>query len=268
MTELLLAGDLGDFLASAGGKLLVTAIIVLLSVGIVAALYRWVFKYLIDFAVGAFVSFVTLPLVLLIAIVSAVHIIKKEEYEDIFTETAVAGRKGKRVILHSFTVRNDETGELTSFGAFLHKTKLEYLPAFYDLALFRRSIVGVRPLSLTDEKFVNEEDYARFNAPIGLLNPLILRDGKEELTYEDMFAADARYAQKITLWGDLKVVVIAFLNFVRGDKKHAAGETEERSYAQALLERGEITAEDLAEAQAEDEEDADAAETEGADVAE
>lgn len=256
MIDCVLAGDFGDFLASAGGKLLFGSLTVVLSLCIVAVLYRWVFKYLFDFAVGAFLSVLTLPVVLVLSIVSAVHIIKKEEYEDIFAETVVAGRKGKKTVLHSFTVCNAETGELTSFGAFLRKTKLEHLPAFWDLALLRRSIVGVKALSLTDEKFVGAEDYDRFNARIGLLNPLVLGEKKgETLTYEEMFAVDVDYAKKISFWTDLKVVFLSFLNFVRGDKRNLFGETAEKTYVQALLDRGEITAEDAAEAESEEEED-------------
>lgn len=258
MIDCILAGDFGDFLASAGGKLLFGTLIVVLSVCIVAVLYRWVFKYLFDFAVGAVLSVVTLPLVLVLSIISAVHIIKKEEYDDIFTETIVAGRKGKRTVLHSFTVLSDRTGELTSYGVFLRKTGLEHLPALWDLALLRRSIVGVKALSPTDEKFVDAEHYDRFNARIGLLNSLVLRDGKEEsLTYEEMFAWDMRYAQKVSLWTDLKVVFVFFLDFVRGDKRNIFGESLDQSYAQVLVARGEITAEDVAEAEAEeaDEED-------------
>lgn len=253
MIDCILAGDFGDFLASAGGKLLFGTLIVVLSVCIVAVLYRWVFKYLFDFVVGAVLSVVTLPIVLVLSIISAVHIIKKEEYDDIFTETIVAGRKGKRTVLHSFTVLSEQTGELTSYGAFLRKTGLEQLPALWDLVLLRRSIVGVKALSPTDEKFVDAEHYDRFNARVGLLNSLVLRDGKEEsLTYEEMFAWDMRYAQKVSLWTDLKVVFVSFLNFVRGDKRNIFGESQGQSYAQVLVARGEITAEDVAEAEAED----------------
>ncbi len=253
MNGLLLAADLGDFLSQWYGILLFALIDAAIAVVIVAVTYRWVFKYVFDFLSGLVAAVVTSPIWLTVIVLSRRHIIKTKEYAHVFARRTAIGRNGKKITLHSFTVRRDD-GEYTRLGEFLHKTGIERLPAVFDLLTLRVSLVGVRPLSAVDEKFVSGEDYARFAARPGFVNPLVLyTDGKKEISYEAMFDADKRYvSEKYAFFIDVAVLVTLLVRKIRGEKTALKGEIAEKGYAEALLARGEIAPEDYAAACAEE----------------
>ena len=246
MNGLLLAADLGDFLSQWYGILLFALIDAAIAVVIVAVTYRWVFKYVFDFLSGLVAAVVTSPIWLTVIVLSRRHIIKTKEYAHVFARRTAIGRNGKKITLHSFTVRRDD-GEYTRLGEFLHKTGIERLT-------LRVSLVGVRPLSAVDEKFVSGEDYARFAARPGFVNPLVLyTDGKKEISYEAMFDADKRYvSEKYAFFIDVAVLVTLLVRKIRGEKTALKGEIAEKGYAEALLARGEIAPEDYAAACAEE----------------
>lgn len=258
MIENLLAFDAGDFFAAWYGVLTLVILYTAAFVMLVTLAYRPFFKNFFDFLLGLVASVVTLPVSLVIIIVSGVHIIKTNEYASVFTVRYVAGKNGKKTGLHTFTVQANLTGELTELGRFLRRTGLEKLPLVYDLLLLRVSLVGVKPVSLADEKFVSEEDYRRFGAKIGIFNPLLIYDktSEEELTYEEMFFSDGLYAEKIGLFKDISILFTAFLRRIRGEKENLFGEAAEREYCDVLLERGEIDREvyNLAHVETEEEE--------------
>lgn len=254
MNAFLLAADLGDFLSTWYGILLFAVIDIVIAVIIVAVTYRWVFKYVFDFLAGLVAAIVTSPVWLVVIALSRVHMIKTNEYKHLFARRTVAGRGGKRIVLHSFTVKDDLNGEYTRLGEILHKTGIEKLPIVFDLLLLRVSLVGVRPLSVVDEKFVSGEDYARFSARPGFVNPALLyAGGKKELSYADMFESDARYAaEKYGFFVDIAVLVTLLVRKIRGERAALTGEPAEKSYAEILFENGEISAADYAAALAEE----------------
>jgi lipopolysaccharide/colanic/teichoic acid biosynthesis glycosyltransferase len=241
--------DAGDFLSSWIGVLIFVLVDVAIAVAIVALLYKYFFKYLFDFLIALAGSVITSPLALVVIILSKRHIIKTNEYTTVFNKTTVAGKGGKKVVLHSFTVCSAVTGELTELGAFLRKSRIENLPRLYDMLICRLALVGVKPLSLVDEKFVAEEDYGRFSVRPGFLNPLyIYPSDEEQKTYEEMFDSDKAYVAKIGLFTDVHVIVSALLGKIRGEKRDIYGETREKEYSKVLLERGEISLGDYEEA--------------------
>lgn len=245
----ILASNASNFFSESYALTVFICIDVILAFIIMVVAYRWVFKYVFDFLVGFLISLVTLPVWLTVAIISKVHIIRKNEYASIFTYRYVAGKKGKPVKIYSFTVLNSLSGELTKLGKFLRKTRIEKLPAVFSLLSLRISIVGVSPLSLIDEKFISEEDYVRFSVRPGFISPLSsMSESAQTFTYEDMFALDKRYVEKYGFFGDLRILLMPFINKIRGEKKDVFGEISQKTYAQVLLERGEITDEDYAEA--------------------
>ena len=224
---------------------------VVIALLLIAVCYRQTFKPLMDFICGLTAAVVIMPVFLTVLLISFIHVLRTNEYTSVFTARPFAGKNGKRVNSYTFTVESSLTGELTKFGKFLRRTRLEKLPVIYDLLFLKRSIVGVKPLSLNDEKFVSGEDYRRFKARPGFFNPLYAfsRTAGQKVTYEDMFFWDAHYAKKCSLLGDLRIIFTALLRKARGEKNDEVfGETGEKSYCEVLLERGEIEPSDYAEA--------------------
>lgn len=250
----LLAADFADFLATWYGKTIFVIADVLIALLIVAVLYRPFFKGFFDFTVGLLLSVVTSPVWIVIAIVSKVQAVKTGEYKHVFKKTYYAGKRGKRFALYSFTVERDEDGQLTPLGAFLRRTGLEKLPYVFALVTLRYSLVGVKPIGMVDEKFVAEEDYERFLARPGMCNPLALQGKKKDLTYEEMFVSDIRYAKKYGFFRDVAILFLTLVHTVRGDGNDSFGEAGREEYARVLLDRGEIDRGDYDEAVAEEEE--------------
>jgi lipopolysaccharide/colanic/teichoic acid biosynthesis glycosyltransferase len=250
MINNLLSSGVGDFLSSWIGVLIFVLVDVLIAVAIIAIMYKYVFKYLFDFVIALIGSIITSPLALVVIILSKRHIIKTNEYTTVFSKTVVAGKGGKKVTLHSFTVCSELTGEITKLGAFLRKTRIENLPRLYDMLFFKLALVGVKPLSAVDEQFVAEEDYIRFSVRPGLINPLYIYPTEEgrKRTYDDMFNSDKTYAENVGLFTDLRVLLIAAIGKIRGEKRDIYGEVKEKEYAPLLLERGEISLGDYEEA--------------------
>lgn len=251
MLQSILASDFADFLTNWYGILLFVLIDVAVALLIVVVTYRWFFKYFFDWIFAFCAAVVTSPVWLTVAAASKVHIIKTNEYASVLTTRFVAGKNGRTVALHSFTVTDAIDGNLTKLGKFLKKTGIEKLPALFDVLTFRTSFVGVKPLSVTDEKFIAEQDYDRFSARPGYVNPL-LTTTDNEATYEEMFQSDKRYAEKGGFFTDVRIIFTALVRKIRGESNALRGEIAEKDYANVLLERGEITEEDYAEARAEE----------------
>lgn len=249
----LLASDLADFLSSWYGILIFVLIDIAVALLIIVVLYRWFFKYFFDFIIGLLATAVTSPVWLVTAIVSKVNIVRTNEYQKVFTTRLVAGKGGKTIRLHSFTVVDGVNGELTNIGKVLRDTHIEKLPAVFDLLSMRMSIVGVKPLSITDEKFIYDVDYDRFAARPGYVNPLVTAgDNTPEPTYEDMFHSDKTYAAKCGFFRDIGILLTALVHKIRGDKRRVLGEATDKDYVDVLLERGEISQETYDEARAEE----------------
>ena len=253
MNGFLLAAGMGDFLTEWYGVLIFVLLDVLIACLIVAVTYRVFFKYALDFLCGLVAAAVTSPVWLTVTVLSYMHMIKTNADKSVFARRYIAGKNGRKIALHAFTVRGDLDGEYTRLGEFLHRTGIEKLPAVFDLLTLRMSLVGVTPLSPVDEKFVGEEDYARFSVRPGFVRPPVRTAARGgEVTYEDLFRAEKEYAAKYGFFTDVGILWGLFLRLIRGEKRKNTGETSEMSYAAALLARGEITAEDYAAALAEE----------------
>lgn len=248
MTFNLLSYDLGDFLSQWYGILLFALIDVAIGITIIAILYKYFFKALFDFIFGFLASVVTLPLALVLGIISKRHSKKNPAYNNrVFVKKKLIGKKGKPFNVYAFKVAEDEKGVPSDkYSAFLRKSGLEHLPQIYNLALLHYSIVGVKALTPLDEKFVTEEDYPRFNVRPGFINPLYdyEKEGTESLSYEEMFFCDKQYAKTISLFKDVKILLLAAVSAIRGDKRDLYGEAAQDEYGKLLLQKGEISRED------------------------
>lgn len=256
MSNLLAAMDLGDFISSWYGTLFFVIFDIAVIVFVLTVFYKWFFKYLIDFIFGVSLSIMTLPITIAVAIAIKVLAIRDGEYGKIFASEYIAGKNGKIVKLHSYATFDPQTGELTTVGKILRKFGIENIPRFYDLLILRMSLIGVEPLCMTDEKFISESDYDRFNARPGFINPLNVYEKEDdgEITYEDMFYSDIRYAKNISIYRDLKIVFAELIHEIRGEEEEELfGVIHRMSYSEVLLERGEIAREDYEEARAEEE---------------
>lgn len=134
----------------------------------------------------------------------------------IFTQKR-PGKDEKVFKLYKFrtmTDERDEDGELlpdterlTKFGRFLRSTSLDELPEAFNILFGQMSIVGPRPLAVQYLPYYTEEEQHRHDVRPGL-SGLAQVNGRNGLQWEDRFAYDLEYVNKITFLGDLNIILL------------------------------------------------------------
>jgi lipopolysaccharide/colanic/teichoic acid biosynthesis glycosyltransferase len=111
------------------------------------------------------------------------------------------------------TDERDENGNLlpddvrlTKFGKFLRSTSLDELPEAFNILKGDMSVIGPRPLLVKYLPLYNEEQKKRHDVRPGL-SGLAQVKGRNTVSWEQKFAYDVEYAEKITFFGDTKIIL-------------------------------------------------------------
>ncbi len=96
---------------------------------------------------------------------------------------------------------------LNGYGKFLRATSLDELPELVNILIGDMSIVGPRPLAVVYLPYYTEEERRRHDVRPGLTG-LAQVNGRNALTWEERFAYDLQYIEKITLWRDIKILFL------------------------------------------------------------
>ncbi len=104
-------------------------------------------------------------------------------------------------------INNDP--RVTKFGWLIRKTSLDELPQLFNILKGDMSIVGNRPLPLYEAEQLTRDIWAkRFLAPAGLTGLWqVTKRGKNEMSTEERIGLDINYAEKHSLWFDLKIIL-------------------------------------------------------------
>ena len=113
----------------------------------------------------------------------------------------------------SMTNARDENGELlpdevrlTSFGKKLRASSLDELPELFNILKGDMSVVGPRPLSEVYLPFYTEKEHHRHDVRPGLTG-LAQVNGRNNLSWEEKFAYDLQYINKISFSGDATILL-------------------------------------------------------------
>ena len=113
----------------------------------------------------------------------------------------------------SMTDARDENGELlpddvrlTSFGKKLRASSLDELPELFNILNGDISVVGPRPLSEVYLPFYTEKEHHRHDVRPGLTG-LAQVNGRNNLSWEEKFAYDLQYINKISFSGDATILL-------------------------------------------------------------
>ena len=116
----------------------------------------------------------------------------------------------------SMTNKKDENGNLlpesqrlTKAGVFLRNSSLDELPELWSIFIGKMSIVGPRPMPTYYGPYFKEDERKRHSVRGGLIPPDSL-SGKAVTTYEEQFEYECYYADNISLWLDIKVILKTF----------------------------------------------------------
>jgi lipopolysaccharide/colanic/teichoic acid biosynthesis glycosyltransferase len=128
------------------------------------------------------------------------------------------GKDEKIFKLYKFrtmTDARDKNGELlpdevrlTKFGKLLRSTSLDELPEAFNIIRGEMAVLGPRPLALQYLSFYNENEKHRHDVRPGL-SGLAQVNGRNAVNWEEKFAYDIEYVNKITFWGDVKIILLS-----------------------------------------------------------
>jgi undecaprenyl phosphate N,N'-diacetylbacillosamine 1-phosphate transferase len=99
---------------------------------------------------------------------------------------------------------------ITPFGSFLRKSSIDELPSLINVLKGDMALVGPRPLLIEYLPLYSKEHRKRHLIRPGLSGFAQIR-GRNSLTWKQKFDYDLEYINKMSLFFDLKIIVITFL---------------------------------------------------------
>lgn len=173
-------------------------------------MYAKCFKRVFDFLLSLIALSVLSPVFLVLIILGAV----KMRGNPFFTQ-ARPGRNEKifkLIKFRSMTNKKDKDGNLlpdeqrlTKYGKILRSTSLDELPELVNILVGQMAIIGPRPLAVQYLPYYNEQERRRHSVRPGLTGMAQVH-GRNATTWEDRFAYDIAYVDRITLCGDIKIL--------------------------------------------------------------
>lgn len=138
----------------------------------------------------------------------------------------------------SMTDQRDENGNLlpddvrlTQFGRLLRSTSLDELPELFNILKGDMAVIGPRPLLVEYLPYYSAEEKHRHDVRPGL-SGLAQVHGRNAITWEDKFAWDLKYVERITFLNDAAIVIETIAKTVkRSDilvgKQHKVGRLDD-----------------------------------------
>ena len=125
------------------------------------------------------------------------------------------GKDEKPFKLYKFRTMTDETDangvplpdevRLTSFGKKLRSSSLDELPELINIIRGDMAVVGPRPLLVKYLPYYTEEQHRRHSVRPGLTG-YAQAHGRNTVNWDDKFAMDVKYSEKITFLSDVKII--------------------------------------------------------------
>ena len=150
----------------------------------------------------------------------------------------------------SMTDARDENGNLlpdevrlTKFGKFLRSTSLDELPEAFNILKGDMSVIGPRPQLVRDMLFMTPEQRMRHSVRPGLSGLAQVR-GRNAISWEGKLATDLEYIQKITFWGDVKIILLTVKKFLCREDISAEGMETAEDFGDYLLRQGSVDTEE------------------------
>jgi len=196
-------------------------------------------KRLLDISISLLIMVVLLPVFAIIIV--AIRISSKGP--AVFKQER-AGKNGKPFMFYKFRTMNldvdpfgasPKSGEdprLTKVGRFLREYSLDELSQLFNILKGDMSIVGPRPLYVSQMSEWNERQKKRLLVKPGLTG-LAQISGRGELTREEKLELDVKYVETASFSADIKII-LATIAQVFGRKS-----IYEKKYSQTEETRGE-----------------------------
>lgn len=191
-------------------------------------MYRHFFKRLLDIVISLVAMLILLPVYLIIAIVVRINM----GSPILFSQERI-GKNEKPFKLYKFrtmTNAKDENGNLldeehrhTKFGDALRSLSLDELPELWAIFIGQMSLVGPRPLPTYYGPYFYKHERKRHTVRGGLIPPDGLC-GETTPDWETQLKYDVEYAEKVSLWLDIKVIFMTFVIIFKRIKNNYGSE--------------------------------------------
>ena len=213
-------------------------------------MYSIFLKRFFDFVLSFIAIIVLSPILLVLAVIGAVAM----KGNPFFTQKR-PGRVDKKtgqekifrlVKFRTMSNAKDKDGNLlpdeirlNKYGKFLRSTSLDELPELFNILVGHMAIVGPRPQLVRDMVFMTDEQRCRHSVRPGLTG-LAQVSGRNNITWEKKFEYDLEYIKNITLFGDIKIILLTALKVFRREDTVREGTVSDIDFGDYLLERGEV----------------------------
>lgn len=132
---------------------------------------------------------------------------------------------------------------LNKYGKNLRATSCDELPELINILKGDMSIVGPRPQLVRDMVFMTDEQRRRHTVRPGLTG-LAQVNGRNSIGWEDRLAWDLKYIEKITFFGDIKIILKTVISVFKRDGITEENLATSEDLGDYLLNCGEVSAED------------------------
>lgn len=215
-------------------------------------MYAKFFKRLFDFTLSLLALLVLAPILAILSVIGAIAM----KGNPFFVQKR-PGRKrkdGKERIFNLIKFRTmsnakDKDGNLLAdeirlnkYGKFLRSTSLDELPELLNIIKGDMAIVGPRPQLVRDMTFMTSEQRHRHNVRPGLTG-LAQINGRNNITWEQKFEYDLEYLRKITLLGDVKILLQTVGKVLKRSDTVREGTSSDMDLGDWLMKEGKITRE-------------------------
>lgn len=207
-------------------------------------MYARCFKRAFDFCLSLLALLVLSPLLLLLTVTGAIAMRgdpffrqpRPGKNERIFYLIKFRSMNGKRDAAGALL---PDEARLTRYGRFLRKTSLDELPSLFNVLAGQLAIVGPRPQLVRDMVFMSAAERRRHTVRQGLTG-LAQCNGRNNVTWEQKFAYDLAYIDRITLWGDVKIIFKTLFAVLRREGVNSENMATAQDFGDYLLETGKI----------------------------
>ncbi|WP_415890288.1 sugar transferase [Neptuniibacter sp. SY11_33] len=191
-------------------------------------MYQYFFKRLFDFIVAFLLLLLLFPLMLLVGLLVAI----KMGRPVIFSHTR-SGRNQKPFKVYKFRSMIDapdlsDSERITQFGLLLRKLSLDELPQLFNVLKGDMSLIGPRPLLPEYDSHYSTEQLKRFMVRPGV-SGLAQVNGRNGLTWEQKFAYDVEYVDRLSFLLDFKILLKTVVVVFRSAGFSPAGEEKKFS---------------------------------------
>ena len=186
-----------------------------------------------------FIISLTAVVVLMLPFIVLILIIRLNSKGPAIFRQERAGKGGEPFVFYKFrTMRTDadpfgpspKSGDdprITNIGKFLRETSLDELPQLFNVLKGDMSLVGPRPLYISQMQEWDDRQKRRLEVKPGITG-LAQISGRGSLTREEKLELDVLYVEKANVWFDLKILFITAIQvvFKKGiyEKKYSATE--------------------------------------------